>query len=184
MFGNAIISCSLLCSPGQEDLQHGRHRVMLSETHPSHALPSITSFYLSFLISLLTSETQLCTNHLYCFTSFLHSLPDSPSFLSFPLSPSLPLKHYSGLNLVPVWSNIPHYTSHTSLRLSHHQCTFQCLIIFLSFSNVCDSLRSSFKLSRKDLWSKYKHVKLYQQLKFPPTYSPQYSRGAYPPIYS
>lgn len=41
--------------------------------------------YLSFLISLLTSETLLCTNHLYCFTSFLHSLPNSPSFLSLSL---------------------------------------------------------------------------------------------------
>lgn len=71
------------------------------------------------------------------------------------------MKHYSGLNLAPVWFNIPHYTSHTSLPLSHHQCTFQCLIIFLSFYASL-----SFQLSL-NVERKYKRIKLLQTTEFP-----------------
>lgn len=69
-----------------------------------------TSFLFSSWPLKLYSALITCAPFLHC-TLLL--------FLSSPLSLSLLLKHYSGLNLGPVWSNIPHYTSHTSLLPSY-----------------------------------------------------------------
>lgn len=75
--------------------------------------PLLPLFIFPSCFPLLTSETLHYTNHLRSFTPYFYC--PILSFLSFTLSVSV--KHYSGLNLVLVWSNIPHWLP-TPLSLS------------------------------------------------------------------
>lgn len=101
---------------------------MWSKLHPFLSL--------SLVLPLLPVFTLL----LYVFTFFL----------AFSLSLLL-VKHYSGLNLVLVLSNICHYTSHTSLSPSVY-LSFPHIFLCYSYVSLSLSLCLSFQLSLKDLW--------------------------------
>lgn len=153
MFGN-VISCSLLCSPGQEDVQHGRHRVqyvMLSEIHPSQTLPPLPrstspSCFPSWPVKLYSALITCATLP----PSFV--APYSPSFLSPSLSAGETLLWAKFSAGVIQYSSLhfPHLSPSLSpsvyLSMPHHIPQFlQCLSLSRSVPPVVFQ-------SLKDIW--------------------------------